>query len=538
MNPDGTVSESLDEPQCSSDGCTNSVIPGTGYCDVHSTSKPDGGGKNGGADGTMSDGTNATNDINGGWQDGTLRKASMTPEEIRLAAYLSEVRAKYSEERLAELGHEGHAIKNIDGSYSFPVEDREDVESIIHAIAKSDEAMDPVRSFVLSRAADLELMDIVPELWKSALSPEAREVADAAEAEAAAEAPVEEPEVEAEEAETEETEVDEEARAERKERKPRHRSSPTPREEIRDSIVHFGINDLKVTEVRSSTGAVGQITLEGTPIVYNRSYAVHDMWGTFQETMSSTVCDAVLSSPLRLDCRFLINHDGIPLARTQSGTLELENTREGLRSIVSLDTRQTLASDLAIAIERGDVSQMSCGFIVGDDQWNDDMTTRTINSLSELLDVSAVTYPASPTTHIEVAQRMMNALPVESRSRLREAYKVMNEIRAGRKFNTQNAQLILSALESLHEADDLDPAEFASRAASIAAAHQSASDALNSLDGLELEPAADNGDEANGGGDSVVDPGEGIRSDDEAATLRRQQVLARREQLARKRYLG
>jgi hypothetical protein len=48
---------------------------------------------------------------------------------------------------------------------------------------------------------------------------------------------------------------------------------------------------------------------------------------------------------------------------------------------------------------------MSCGFIVGTDVWNKAETYRTVHSLSDLLDVSAVTYPASPTTDIVVARQ-------------------------------------------------------------------------------------------------------------------------------------
>lgn len=48
---------------------------------------------------------------------------------------------------------------------------------------------------------------------------------------------------------------------------------------------------------------------------------------------------------------------------------------------------------------------MSVGFIVADggDAWNEGWSNREIRSFAELLDVSAVSFPASPTTTISLA---------------------------------------------------------------------------------------------------------------------------------------
>jgi len=167
-------------------------------------------------------------------------------------------------------------------------------------------------------------------------------------------------------------------------------------------------------EVRSST-ASDVIRVSGSPIVYNVGYKVRDKFGTFEETMMPGVAAKILATA---DTRFLFNHDGMPLARTIAGTMILTDGPTALRFTAELDARQQLATDLAVAIERGDVSQMSCGFIVGTDVWNKAETYRTVHSLSDLLDVSAVTYPASPTTDIVVDARRRRELA---------------EIRAGRR---------------------------------------------------------------------------------------------------------
>ena len=77
------------------------------------------------------------------------------------------------------------------------------------------------------------------------------------------------------------------------------------------------------------------------------------------------------------------------------------------------------------------------------------MENRTIHTIEDLLDVSAVTYPASPTTSIEIAQRMAALIPIESGARLRKLY---TDNRAGKKMSASNASLVLEALHSLHTA--------------------------------------------------------------------------------------
>jgi len=153
--------------------------------------------------------------------------------------------------------------------------------------------------------------------------------------------------------------------------------------------------------VRSASTSSG-IEITGSPIVYNTPYPVFDSMGSFEETMLPGVVSKILGT---CDCRFLLNHsrETIPLARTTSRTLRLSDGPDALRFSATLDPRQSLANDLAVAIERGDITQMSCAFVVESDSWNDTFTKRTISEFAELLDVSAVTYPASPTTSIDLA---------------------------------------------------------------------------------------------------------------------------------------
>lgn len=111
-----------------------------------------------------------------------------------------------------------------------------------------------------------------------------------------------------------------------------------------------------------------------------------------------------------LDVRFLINHDSnLVLARTRSGTLELTEDQRGLR-IYARVAPYSYAEDLRIAIERGDVDQMSFAFTTEEDSWSkteDGANLRRVQRVKDLFDVSVVTYPAYPETKTEVLQRAM-----------------------------------------------------------------------------------------------------------------------------------
>lgn len=112
-----------------------------------------------------------------------------------------------------------------------------------------------------------------------------------------------------------------------------------------------------------------------------------------------------------LDVRFLINHDSnLVLARSKSGTLELTEDERGLR-IYARVAPYSYAEDLKIAIERGDIDQMSFAFTVEEDSWaaaDDGTPLRRVHRVKDLFDVSVVTYPAYAETKTEVLARAIS----------------------------------------------------------------------------------------------------------------------------------
>lgn len=99
------------------------------------------------------------------------------------------------------------------------------------------------------------------------------------------------------------------------------------------------------------------------------------------------------------DIRLLINHDGVPLARSKGGegTLHLSSDDVGLRVRAELDPSNPRVAELRSAMDRGDLDQMSFAFRATRQEWNSDYTTRTISEFRGF-DVSVVTYPANPAT--------------------------------------------------------------------------------------------------------------------------------------------
>jgi HK97 family phage prohead protease len=120
--------------------------------------------------------------------------------------------------------------------------------------------------------------------------------------------------------------------------------------------------------------------------------------GAFRKTLTETP-----------DVRLLINHEGLPLARTKNGTLRLKEDEIGLYMDADLPDTQA-ARDLYTLVERGDVDQMSFAFRVIRQRWNEGRTERTLTELSLADgDVSVVTYPAYPTTTVEAREQIAAA---------------------------------------------------------------------------------------------------------------------------------
>lgn len=108
------------------------------------------------------------------------------------------------------------------------------------------------------------------------------------------------------------------------------------------------------------------------------------------------------------DVRLLIDHEGIPLARTKSGTLALYEDARGLAVEADLDPMNPDAARVISAMARGDMNQMSFAFRTIKDSWNNDRSMRELREV-QLYDVSVVTFPAYEETVAELRSRQSTA---------------------------------------------------------------------------------------------------------------------------------
>ncbi len=166
-----------------------------------------------------------------------------------------------------------------------------------------------------------------------------------------------------------------------------------------------------VREVRKDTedGEIEVIRFEGHASVYGFEYEVHGgpPWGWIERVEEGAFDGTLGEDP---DVVYLINHQGLPTARTKSGTLTLEADDDGLFTRADMDPINPRVVELASAVERGDVDEMSFAFRVTEQSWaehpdheGDEMSLRKILAVNlNRGDVSAVTFGASDATNVDI----------------------------------------------------------------------------------------------------------------------------------------
>ena len=169
-------------------------------------------------------------------------------------------------------------------------------------------------------------------------------------------------------------------------------------ERVEELRKQYGDNvELRTSEVRAAGD--DSLVIEG----YAANFDTETDLGYFRETIARGAFDDVLED----DVRLLLNHEGAPMARTTNGTLELSVDENGLKYRAALADTQD-GRDLYKLIKRGDISQSSFAFTITDEKWSEDRSTRTVQRMGKLLDVSPVTYPAYATTTVS-ARNMATA---------------------------------------------------------------------------------------------------------------------------------
>lgn len=155
----------------------------------------------------------------------------------------------------------------------------------------------------------------------------------------------------------------------------------------------------------------GEVRVEGYAAVFDQEA---DIAGLFRERIAPGAFSDAIG---RDDVVFLWNHDAdTVMARTRSGTLQLEEDDRGLKMRALLDMTDPDVQRIYPKMKRGDVDKMSFAFFAEKQEWDDtdDVPLRTITQ-ARLMDVSAVTWPAYDGT--EIGLRSLEEARQERRQR-------------------------------------------------------------------------------------------------------------------------
>lgn len=168
-------------------------------------------------------------------------------------------------------------------------------------------------------------------------------------------------------------------------------------------------------------------SVSGYAIIFNSDS--NDLGG-FIERINPDALEGVIE---RSDVLCLLNHneDKGVLARSKNGegSLKLEVDERGLK--YTFDAPNTaLGDELLEGLRRGDITTSSFAFTVGNDSWEkrtDGTYLRTINSITELFDVSPVYRAAYDATSVQADCRGLDAIKAKEKEELTDYY---NELRA------------------------------------------------------------------------------------------------------------
>lgn len=173
------------------------------------------------------------------------------------------------------------------------------------------------------------------------------------------------------------------------------------------------IDRLGALELRAAEGEAR--TLVGHAAVFD---VWTELWGMEERVRPGAFTQSVKDD----DIRGLFNHnpDNV-LGRNRAKTLTLREDKVGLAFEITLPNTQ-LARDLAVSIERGDITGCSFGFITRKAEWEDEdgkVPRRSIVD-AQLFDIGPVTYPAYTETDIE-ARSLFEAIVKAERRKLEDA---------------------------------------------------------------------------------------------------------------------
>lgn len=213
-------------------------------------------------------------------------------------------------------------------------------------------------------------------------------------------------------------------------------------------IRHLPFRDVELRQAADRD----MLTFTGYASVTEAPYEMADMFGPYTEIVRSGAFKKTLSEGA--DVAFLINHEGMTLARTKSGTMRLAEDDTGLHVEADLDPSNGLVGQVRSAMDRGDMDEMSFAFRVTRQQWSPDYDQRDILEVNlNQGDVSLVNYGANPATGGLASIRSVEAMRALRSLGVDDFALLVRELRAGATLSS-STQATLKHLLSLFAAAD------------------------------------------------------------------------------------
>lgn len=124
----------------------------------------------------------------------------------------------------------------------------------------------------------------------------------------------------------------------------------------------------------------------------------------------------------------LFHHDDRQvLATTRSGALRIIEDGVGLLVEADLDTRVSWVNDIALQVETGTIDEMSIGFYARQNEWNRDLTERTITEVQ--LVEATLTWAGANGATVATIERSRDAV-VDARPKIEQFDRVRLAARA------------------------------------------------------------------------------------------------------------
>lgn len=192
------------------------------------------------------------------------------------------------------------------------------------------------------------------------------------------------------------------------------------------------------------------LSLEGYATVFDSPYEMYGGpdKGGWTELVDRKAFDVTLRA--KPDLHLLVNHGGLPLARTKSGTMRLSTDKTGLNvEVPDLDRRDPDVQRLEVKMERGDLDEMSFAFRTVREEFNDDTGERRLTELNlHRGDVSVVNFGANPATTAALRDLDESDLEDMGLDDIARLQALLSQIRAAK--NGTTATLTLSEIRKTY----------------------------------------------------------------------------------------